>query len=118
MATANPTAVTSVFPPAGAQSSGRNEDVWGRRRIGLYRVQGPSSSGASGIVFDPVAHGFQGPVAAVFLSTRIPASGNRYEARAYDYANKVIRVWDLTDGDEPAGDDQSALYIDVLVVGE
>lgn len=116
MATAAAQSVKSV--DAGVTTSGRNEDYWGQRRTALYRVQGPAVAGSSGIAFDPRTVGFDRPVAAVFLTTRKPQSGNDYRAASYDATAKAIIVWDFTDGDVGTGDDMSALFIDVLVISE
>jgi hypothetical protein len=116
MATAAAQSVTAVY--AGAKTTGRNEDYWGNRRVALYRVQGPATAGADGIVFDPRAQGFDRPVASVFLTTHKCQSGNDYRATLYDFTAKTILVNDFTDSDAGTGDDMSALFIDVLVISE
>ncbi len=101
--------------------SGRNEDIWGNRRVGLYRVTLGTSAPTTGYSFDPRAFGFQGPVAAVFISPHI-VTANAALMRYlffYDAASKKIVPADITDTFDAAGaDDLSSVVLDVLVIGE
>lgn len=119
------TDITSAnVKPVGGSSApvGRSSDIWGRRPIGLYRINLTSSAPAGGFTFDPATFGFQGPIGAVFISrhslvANFPAM-NRYSFE-YDFVNKKIVPKDATDaGDDAAGDDLSTITLDVIVVGE
>lgn len=108
--------VTSVN--AGVTTSGRNEDIWGTRRVGLYRFTPSTSYATGGEAFDPIAFGFQGPVATVFLTVRSVAGAitRRFE---YDFAAKKIKAIVTSTGAEvAAAQDLSTVLIDVLVIGE
>lgn len=101
-----------------AQTEGRSEDVWGRRRVGLYRVTMDSSYVTGGEPFDPIAFGFQGPVAAVFISTRKVAVSvdTKFD---YDFVNETIFGTVLSTGVQIANaTDLSTVVLDVVVVGE
>jgi hypothetical protein len=104
-----------------AQTTGRNHDVWGAREVGLYRVTLTNSAPAGGFTFDPKTYGFQGVVAAVFVTKHILVGSNatmRYQF-FYDFVNKKIVPADTTDAyDDATGDDLSLVILDVLVVGE
>lgn len=108
--------VTSVN--AGVTTSGRNEDVWGARRVGLYRFTPSTSYPTGGEPFDPRAFGFDKPVASVFLTVRSVAAAvtRRFE---YDFAAKTIKAVVTSTGAEvAAAQDLSTVVIDVLVVSE
>jgi hypothetical protein len=105
---------------AGTRTSGRSEDVWGARRVGLYNVTFSSSfpGTAGGATFDPRKYGFDRPVGAVFISQPLNAvSTGRYQF-TYDKVNAKIQVWDTTDDDVADGDDLSTVSVDVLVISE
>jgi hypothetical protein len=114
-------AVTVVPVSSATKTSGRNEDVWGNRRIALYRVTLSSSAPAGGFTFDPKTYGFQGIPAAVFFTRHIlvaNVANARYDF-FYDFVNKKIVPLDATDSyDDAAADDLSTVILDVLVVGE
>lgn len=106
---------------ASVTTSGRNEDIFGTRRVGLYRLTLQASSPDGGYAFDPRAFGFQGVVATVFIQPRM-ARANIAQTRYtffYDYTDKAIIPRDATDSfDDAQGDDLSLIVLDVLVVGE
>lgn len=109
--------VTAVSGSA-AQTQGRTEDVFGRRRVGLYRFTPSTSYPTGGEPFNPVQFGFQGPVASVFLTVRSVAASvtRRFE---YDFAAKTIKAVVTSTGAEvAAAQDLSTVVIDVLVIGE
>lgn len=102
----------------GVTTTGRNENVWGSRRVGLYRFTPSTSYPTGGEPFDPRSFGFQGPVGAVFLSVRSVAAAvtRRFE---YDHAAKTIKAIVTSTGAEvAAAQDLSTVLIDVWVVGE
>lgn len=108
--------VTTVTP-------GRSDDIWGRRRVGMYRVTLDTSYETGGYTFDPKAYGFQGVVQVVHCNLRYGATLNGVPV--YDYANKKIVL--LTTGTgatgttmaQPAsGVDASSVSIDVTVIGD
>lgn len=98
-----------------AQTSGRNEDVWGARRIGLYRVTLDSSYTSGGEAFDPRSYGFDRPVAAVFITPQKVTATIDY-VFTYDYVNKKIFATDA--GAESGADDLSTVVLDILVISE
>jgi len=109
--------VTSVSGSA-AQTQGRSEDVFGRRRVGLYRCTLSSSYTTGGEAFNPTSFGFQGPVASVFLTVRSVAASvtRRFE---YDFTAKTIIGFVTSTGAEiAAAQNLSTIVVDVLVVGE
>ena len=80
-----------------------------------------SSAPAGGFTFDPKKYGFQGIVAAVFVTPHIPVANvaNQRYRFIYDYVNKKIVPTDATDSyDDASGDDLSSVTVDVLVIGE
>ena len=100
------------------QTAGRAEGVWGRRRTGLYRFTPSTSYPTGGESFNPVSFGFQGPVAAVWLTVRSVAASvtRRFE---YDHSAKTIKAVVTSTGAEvAAAQDLSTILIDVLVIGE
>jgi hypothetical protein len=104
------------------ETTGRNHDIWGTREVGLYRVTLTNSAPAGGFTFDPKTFGFQGIVAAVFISSHLLvanfASLSRYSFK-YDFVGKKIVPVDATDAnDDATGDDLSSIILDVLVIGE
>lgn len=103
---------------AGTTRSGRAEDIWGSRRVGMYQVTMDSSYLTGGELFDPRAFGFDKPVAAVFLSVHSVAAAvtRRFE---YDFVNKTIKgVVTSTGAEIASGQDLSTIVIDALVIGE
>lgn len=113
------TTVVSNVSGSTAQTAGRQLDVFGARRVGLYRVANTGTYAAGGIAFDPRADGgFDMPVAAVFLAEReVAASVTRHWK--YDHVNKKIIGFVTSTGVEIAnGQDVTTIVFDVLVVGE
>lgn len=111
-------AVTVTSVNAGVTTSGRNEDSWGARRVGLYRVTLDNSYLAGGVAFDPRLFGFDKPVAAVFSDVRKVAAtvGKSF---MYDYVNKkVVATVDSTGVEVANAVDLSTVVIDVIVVSE
>lgn len=111
--------VTPIY--AGAVTSGRNEDVWGARRVGLYRIVLSNSAPAGGYTFDPRTYGFDKPVAFIEIHKRLLVANvakQRY-GFIYDYVNKKIVPTDATDSyDDASGDDLSTITLDVIVYSE
>jgi hypothetical protein len=114
---ATTTTVTNVSGSA-AQTDGRQLDVFGARRVGLFRVANAGTYAAGGIAFDPTAFGFDRPVATVFLAEReVAASVTRHWK--YDFVNKKIIGFVTSTGVEIAnGQDVSTIVFDALVVSE
>ena len=114
---ATTTTVQNVSASA-AQTDGRQVDVFGARRVGLYRVINAGTYAAGGIAFDPTTFGFDRPVAAIWLSEReVAASVTRHWK--YDYvAKKIIGFVTSTGVEIAAGQDVSTIQFDALVVGE
>lgn len=105
----------SSMSASGVTTHGRSTDVWGRRNIGLYRLTPEDTAFASGgESFDPVAYGFKGPVAAVFLSIRAVAASAGMKAQ-YDHVNKKVQIFDY---DSESTTDLSTVLIDAIVIGE
>lgn len=111
------TVVTDVSGST-AQTTGRQLDVFGARRVGLFRVANTGTYAAGGIAFDPRSYGFDRPVGAVFLTERyVAASATRHFK--YDHVNKKIIGYVTSTGVEIAnGQDLSTIVFDVLVVSE
>lgn len=114
---ATTTVVTSVSGST-AQTAGRQLDVFGARRVGLFRVANTGTYAAGGIDFDPRNFGFDKPVATVFLAEReVAASATRHWK--YDFVNKKIIGFVTSTGAEIAGgQDVSTIVFDALVVSE
>lgn len=109
----------TVTPVCASESrSGRNEDVWGTRRVGVYRVTFDSSYLTGGEPFDPRAVGFQAPVASVFVTKRHVAASIDWIVQ-YDFANKTLFVTVGSTGAQVASTtDLSTLVVDVIVVSD
>lgn len=109
---------TTNISGSSAQTTGRKEDIWGTRRIGLYRVTLDASYVTGGEPWNPNTEGFQGPVAAVIISTRKVAVtvDTKFD---YDFVNKKIFGTVLSSGVEIANAvDLSTVVLDIIVLGE
>lgn len=111
------TVVTNVSGST-AQVSGRQLDVWGARRVGLFRVANTGTYAGGGIDFDPRSYGFDYPVGTVIVNERyVAASATRHWR--YDYVNKKLIGHVTSTGVEIAnGQDVSTIVFDVIVVAE
>lgn len=108
--------VTPVY--AGAVTSGRSEDVWGARRVGLYRITFDSSYVTNGEPWDPRASGFDKPVASVQPSVRYASASKDWNVQ-YDHVNaKLVAIVTSTGAEVANATDLSTLVIDVTVLSE
>lgn len=101
---------------------GRSDDVWGRRRIGEFKVALDTSYPTGGYAWDPKASGFVGTVERVIIQARYNGTGatatqtRRFE---YDYANKKIVALVTSTGVEVANAaDVSGCVLDIVVIGD
>lgn len=99
----------------------RADEVWGRRRVGLYAVSLGASYVTGGLAFDPKAFGYVGTVDKVILSPRFVtgATGTTTRQFQYDQANKKIVVIVTSTGAENANaGDLTLCVLDVVVIGD
>ena len=112
-------AATVTRSPANA---GRGEDVWGRRRVHLFRVTLDSSYPTGGETLGLSALGVQDKSnAAYFIQQRAPLTGGY--TYVYDRANDklIVFVEEAVAAGGPlveaaAATDLSAVIVDILVV--
>lgn len=102
-------------------TKGRSNEVWGSRRVSLFRVTLDTSNPAAGYAFDPKAFGHQGAVSKVEIHPRwvTGATGTTTRQFQYDHTNKKIMVIITSTGLlEGAGNDVSACVLDITVTSD
>lgn len=99
----------------------RADEVFGRRRVGLYTVSLGNSYVTNGLPFDPKAFGYIGTVDKVILVPRFVtgATGTTTRQFQYDVVNKKIVVIITSTGLENANaGDLTLCVLDVIVIGD
>lgn len=116
------TATTTSPAATGSNpATGRNIYNVGNRIVGRFHVSLSSTYVTGGIPWDPQTYGFPYRPAEVRFATHVLVAsvlvGSRY-LPGYDFVNKKITVFDVTDGDEPNGDDLTGVAWDIEVISE
>jgi hypothetical protein len=111
----------SAITSAGAYktpASGKSLADWGSHKIALYTLTTVTTDATGGITFDPRAQGFpQTPALVTGWYQPAGSADHQYIIQGWDPVNLILKVWDLTDNDQPNGDSPAGQFV-VLVVAE
>jgi hypothetical protein len=88
-------------------TKGRSVELWGTRRVSVFRVTLDTSYPSNGYAFDPKAFGHQGKVADVLIFPRFSSGATGAAGRIfqYDHTNKKILAFQQKDPAAAGGAD-------------
>lgn len=102
-------------------TKGRGNDVWGARRVSLFKVTLDDSYPTGGEAFDPKQFGHVGKTGTVLIFPRYSsgATGSIDTTFLYDYTNKkIVAVVGNTGAEVANGTDKSTVVLDIIVLSD
>lgn len=102
-------------------TKGRGNDVWGARRVSIFKVTFDDSYPTGGEAFDPKAFGHNGKVGTVIIVPRYSsgATGSIDTTFLYDYTNKkIVAIVGSTGAEVTDTTDKSTVVLDVYVISD